>query len=496
MLNYCFKNINKLAITGAALVCITIVASITCIESGNMAINQNRDIMVTLEMPSGSSLEATSEKAGILEKQFKNVTHVKNVSVKIEPSSADFIIKTEDDAEKGSIVARLKQEAASIHDASVIFRDDAPSGYTNSVELEVTGPDIDTIRRITRKLASSIHALQGIEDVILHFKEKRPELHIMVDRPKSASTGISAAQTGSFIRNALFGPVATKYIDSHEVDVRATLDLGNRNDISQLPFIKLPTADNKWVPLGAVTRIKKTTSINSIWRKNRQRMQALTVYHHDLDLETLVHRIEKEIERIQIPEEYHISFGKSIEKYRSSQKSIRISIALAILLVYMVTASVFESLTLPFLVILSIPLSAVIVAWTMIVTGISLTFSTGMGLVVLIGIVVNNAIVLIDTYEVNLAGKDITIKSIIELSRSRLRPVIMTTLTTTLGMLPLLFSSQGSSLWQGFALTIITGLAGATVLVLFVIPVGYYYLKRSTQRPREKEENAEGFSLY
>src|SRR6056297_1535799 len=142
-------------------------------------------------------------------------------------------------------------------------------------------------------------------------------------------------------------------------------------------------------------------------------MEALTVNHDGLDMQSLVDRIQHTVNTMNIPSGYHVSFGQSIEKFTSSQQNIRISILLAILLVYMVTAAVFESITLPFLVITAIPFSAIMVILTMALAGLTLNFSTGMGFVVLIGIVVNIAIVLIDTYQVHLAGNSITIENII-----------------------------------------------------------------------------------
>ncbi|MFW5770031.1 MAG: efflux RND transporter permease subunit [Spirochaetota bacterium] len=485
----CFQNSKKYAIRGIILVILTVIIGGTGIKKGNLSINDSRDIMATLEMPSGTSLEATSKKAVLLESRFEQIENVTDVSVKVEKSSADFVIKTHHTADKKSTTKLLKTSTRDITNGSVFFQQDDSSGYSDSIDMEISGPNINVIRDITRRLAAAINPWHGIEDVILRFKEKRPELHIMIDRDKTAATGLSMAQAGSVIRNSLYGPVATKFIDRHEVDIRAELDIDDKNKIHQLAGIHLPVPEDKQVPLGAVAGFNTTTGLNMIWRKNKVRMEALTVNHDGLDMQSLVNRIQNTVDTMNIPSGYHVSFGQSIEKFTSSQQSIRISILLAILLVYMVTAAVFESITLPLLVITAIPFSAIMVILTMALTGLSLNFSTGMGFVVLIGIVVNNAIVLIDTYQVNLTDNTITKENIITLSRSRVRPVMMTTLTTTLGMLPLLFTSQGSTLWQGFALTIITGLTGATVLVLFVIPVGYYYLKKSPQRPRDTEKN-------
>ncbi len=450
----------------------------TIMKKGYMDPLMRNEIYASVELPSGTNLNETSIIVSKIEKILKEHKSVSEVSSKVEKWHADLIIKIDKKSDKTAIIKTLKttlqaEKSLNRDKAFVFFQEDRSSESSKELDIEITGPEIEKIRKIAKDLAARIGTLNGVDDVVLRFKEGRPEYDIEISSKKSALTGLSSGEIGDYVRNALFGPVSSKYLDMGEVDIRTRMKVDEKKAFDTIPSLRVVSADGKAIPLSEVAEFKETTGITTIWRKDKSRMESITVKLNDSDIETFAVKVEEEAMKLNLPTDYHIEFGESLKKMKESKKEMIIGVILAVLLVYMVIAGIFESLLLPLVVLISIPLAVIGVLLTLMIAGKTLNLPVYMGMIILVGIVVNNAIVLIDTIEKkkNIGTIDDTV--IIEASKSRIRPILMTTLTTVFGLAPLLFGGEGSSMWQGFALTVIIGMLFSTVFVLVIIPLVY-----------------------
>lgn len=443
---------------------------------------ESNEIYATVELPSGTSLDETARITESVEKTVRGERAIRELSSKVEKGHADLIMKLDDGTNKLKIIDALKKRLAGTTEAFVFFQEERSSESSRELDLEITGPDVAKIREIARDLSQRLSTVGGIDDVVLRFKEGRPAIEVIIDSKKAMETGLSSGTIGDFVRSSLFGPVSSKFVDVAEVDMRCRMLVDEAALIDRLPQLKVISGNGKAIPLGEVASFKRTEAISTVSRKDRQRMETITVKLGPHDIRTFVKKADRIIAGIQMPAEYHVNYGDSLKNLFASKKEMLLAIVLAVILVYMVVASIFESFLVPLIVLAAIPLSLIGVLFAMIAFGRSFNISVYMGMIILVGIVVNNAIVLIDAMEKKrLAGERHDLNGVISIARLRIRPIAMTTLATSLGLLPLLFGGSGGSLWRGFALTVIAGISVSGILVLYIIPVAYHVVINRSQ---------------
>ncbi len=471
---WAFSNQKKIYITLIILLALSVAGGIL-MRKEYIEPFEKSEVYASIDVPSGTNLEETSRLVKDVEQSLKQDASVKSISAKIEKWHADLIIRLKKNHTGASAVQSLKKRVShnQVSGVFVFFEEDRSNESSNELDIEITGPDIQQIRTLARKLSSLLAGMAEVDDVVLRFKEGRPEFAINIQQHKAALNNLSSGEIGDYVRSAIFGPVATKFIDMGEVDIRARLSSGGNDFFESISYMPIITNDKKTLPLGEIADFEETVGITTIWRKDKVRMESITVKLKTGDLENFSIKAKKEIDAIHIPQDYHVDFGESLKKMTDSRKEMYSGILIAILLVFMVVAGIFESFILPLIIIIAIPLAAIGVFLTLIVFGKSLNLSIYMGLIILVGIVVNNAIVLIDTIEKNKTKGTINDEDIIESAKSRIHPIMMTTLTTSLGLLPLLFGGSEGSIWRGFSMTVISGLAFSSVLVLVLIPTVY-----------------------
>ncbi len=446
---------------------------------------ESNELSATVELAAGTSLEETARVVGNIERTIRAERAVRELSTKIEKGRADLIATLRDGTDKRRTTRDLKRRLAGTTDAFVFFQEERAGESAHELDFEIIGADVEQIREIARDLAARLSALGGSEDVVLRFKEGRPAVEIVVDSGKAMESGLSAGVIGDFVRSSFHGPVASKFVDAHEVDIRCRLQADEARVIERLPALPIITAKGAAVPLGELASFRNASAITTIWRKDRARMETLTVTLGDTDLERFVKRADAVIAAMPLPAGYRIDYGDSLANLRRSKKELLGALALAVLLVYAVVAALFESTLLPLAVLAAIPLSLIGVLAALVAGGRSLNSSVYMGMIILVGIAVNTAIVLIDALEKERrASGHIDFPAIVSVARRRIRPVAMTTLAATLGLLPLLFGGSGSSLWRSFALAVIAGLAASGVMVVYAVPIAYHAVRGGRQMSR------------
>ncbi len=366
-----------------------------------------------------------------------------------------------------------------------------PLGGEGDIEIQLLGHDLDVSRRLGLELKEQLKAEPMMAEVSYSLEEQKPEVRVIFDRVKMAEIGLSAGAATQAISAYFMGKTAGRYTEGgDEYDILVRLDKENRLDVSQVERALLVTPAGKTIALKNVARAEVTLGPVSITRLNQERLTRLVCTlrqewndrdgrRHPKDLGWSIARVEEMVKatfeknRAWLGDfKYHI--GGTAEDFQTSMKWLGFAFLVSILLVFMVMASQFESLRQPFIIISTVPLSAVGVVLMFTLTRSTLDLSAVVGAIMLVGIVVNNGIVMVDAAN-QLRRQGLGRREAIERAAlMRLRPVLMTSLTTILAMFPLALEiGEGAAGWGGMAKAVIGGLLVATLLTLIVVPTVY-----------------------
>jgi HAE1 family hydrophobic/amphiphilic exporter-1 len=362
------------------------------------------------------------------------------------------------------------------------------TGSGGDIDVEIYGEDLDLARTVGLEVKKILQGIEGISEVTFSLEQGKPEYRVRLDRERMAVLGVSALAVTNTIQAYFQGVVATMYREAgydYNVLVRAPKD--RRLDVRELTQMPVATMGGKQVPLSEVAKIEPSVGPVEVQRKNQQRMVVLSATVPGSNLGGVVDKVEAAIQKYTLPPEFTYHVGGTAEDLRDTQRYMTIAFLVAVLLVYMVMASQFESLLEPFIIFFTMPMGAMGVALTFWITGITLSVPAIIGIVILVGVVVNNGIVLVD--RANQSHRDEgkpLFESVVEAGRLRFRPVLMTALTTILGMAPLAAEiGEGAETWSPMAKTLIGGLSAATFLTLFIVPALYVMIVGFVERMRE-----------
>jgi HAE1 family hydrophobic/amphiphilic exporter-1 len=346
------------------------------------------------------------------------------------------------------------------------------------LSIKVTGDSIEELGYTAKIIIDILSEVEGIYDLKSSVEEVRPELHINIDREKANLYGLSAGQIATNIQDAILGKVASYYQEGgDQFDIRVSLDKSDLENIQQLENLYISSGYGLQIPLKEIAEVVSGIGPQVINRENQQRIVTVTGNISGRFLGNVIQDAQKKLEAIVLPEGYNYTFAGENQEMIESFQSLFFALILSIFLVYMIIAAQFESLLFPFAVILSVPFSLIGVILALLITDISFNVLSFLGLIMLAGIVVNNAIVLID-YINQLRKKGLERnEAVIQGGKIRLRPILMTTLTTVLAMLPMAIAAgEGAEMRAPMAVTIIGGLTSSTFLTLIVVPIFYTYL--------------------
>jgi HAE1 family hydrophobic/amphiphilic exporter-1 len=357
-----------------------------------------------------------------------------------------------------------------------------------AVEIEVYGDDLAELNKAAEDVRDAVRTIEGTRDVRLDRGEPLEELHVVVDRERASSVGLNTATIASALRSQVYGLEATRFSgegEEWEIYLRATED--GRDSSEDIMALPITTMTGQTVTLSAVADLVPGTGPTVINRMNQQRIVTVLSDLHGVQLNAVKPQIEEKIAELDLPPSIDVAFGGDIEEQAESFQDLTLLLVLAIALVYIVMAAQFESFRGPFIIMFSIPFAFVGVFWAFLVTGTTLNIVSFMGMIMLMGIVVNNAIVLVDYANImRKRGKSIHDALVIAGER-RLRPVLMTASTTMFGMLPLALSrGEGAEGWNPLGVAMIGGLLVSTIITLVLVPVMYGIFEGRTERRRVK----------
>jgi len=365
-------------------------------------------------------------------------------------------------------------------------------GSSAPIEVEIRGYDLATGSAVAREVLAIVRSTPGAVDAQITRDDDLPELRVRIDREKAETLGINIAQISNTINTCINGSVASLYSDpatGNQYNILVRLSEDYRSRIEDLSGLVLTTATGQQVQLGNIARIEKTASPVQIDRKYQQRIVSVTANVMGRDLGSVAAEIQEKLGGVSIPQGFEIRLSGNVEQQQKTFRDLALAFGLAILLVYVVMASQFQSLIDPFIIMFTVPLGIVGVFWTLFLTNTTLSVTSFQGIIVMVGIVVSNGILLVDyTNHLRMTGVPL-MEAVVRGGRTRLKPILMTSLATVLGLIPMALGIGGESTQAPLAIAVIGGLTLSTVLTLFFVPTLYIVFEERFKRVlREQSE--------
>lgn len=357
---------------------------------------------------------------------------------------------------------------------------EAITGSVKPIEVEITGDDFEDLNQYARQLYLKLTSMKGLTDVQSTIDNGKSEIQILIDKDKASALALNTAMIALQVRQSIYGADAgnfTEMGDDYKINIRYAPEY--RDKIESIARIKVTNLRGDQIPISVFAEIKTGTGPLSIKHKAQQRTVKLMANLSEISLGEAAIQVQHLIDELEIPEGLDVELAGQLTEQDESFTDLYTIFIIGILLVYMVMAAQFESFKDPFIIMFAIPFTLVGIILAFFITGLTLSVTTFIGVIMLMGIVVNNGIVLVDyTNLLRKRGYNLT-NAVLEAGRSRLRPVLMTSFTTMLGMLPMALSKgMGKEMYSPLGVTIIGGLLVSTVITLILVPTLYSIFHR------------------
>ncbi len=350
-------------------------------------------------------------------------------------------------------------------------------GNNNSgrLQVEIRGHDLDDARRVAQDVRGVMENTPGVADVNIGREEGRPEIAVRVDRPKAAMLGMSVSSVATTIQTNVAGTTAAQFRErGNEYPVVVRLREADREEISDVGDVLLSTPTGQVVPAKNVLAVNREAGPVQIDRQNMERITRVNA-ETEVPLSEAVSSVQDRLGQVNVPPDFAVGFGPELEEQARSFAQLRLVLILAVVLVYAVMASQYESLRDPFIIMFSVPVAAIGVVLSLLLTGSSFSMQAYIGIIMLAGIVVSNAILLVDYINTLRRRDGLPIREAVELGgRTRLRPILMTSIATMLGLVPMAIGvGEGGELQAPLARVVIGGLLTSTLITLVLVPAVY-----------------------
>ncbi len=444
---------------------------------------QNR-FTIFIELPTGAKLDSSDEIVGEIEEMLQEVPEVEDFTARVEAWSSKIYVKLVGLKQRkrsvGAVIESLRSKVARLRPAFIYFEEEQEVG-TKEIILNIFGYDYDILREIAIALTTRMSHIAYFTDTKIRMREGRPELDLKVDKKKSAALGMTTREIADIVHAKVRGVRATMFhTRASEVETVARMQEKDRRTVKDIHGLTLSRGGEDRILLDQVADFEYALGPSEIWRKNKARMIQVSANIGELPLGKAAEVLKKELGDFRMPEDYFYEIGGDYPTLRETQREFLLTIAVIILLIYFVLASIFESYRQPIIIMVTVMLATIGAIGTLYMTKTAIGMGVLIGIMMLAGIVVNNGIILVDhANTLKKAGRaplkvPFVFRFLMQAAKDRLRPVLMTTATTVFGLLPMaLDRSEGSNLWNPLAITVIGGLLFATPLTLVLVPAIY-----------------------
>ena len=448
---------------------------------------------VSVEMPAGATMEETDKVLRRIEKEVAQIDEVKSIYSQVGTNEAGeftvsqgvhlgmVVIELKDLSQRRrstfEIINELRPRLIDIPAARIILRPGSMIGGGEAdLTIEVIGSDMKILSALANQVIDVARRIRGVVEPRSSWRTGKPEIKITPRREMLADQNLSVANLAMTMRTMIEGQKVSKYREgSREFDIRVKLREEDLQKIEEVPDFSVMTKDGSQ-KVSNIANIDFTEGPSQIQRKNKQRMITISAELSGTTLGQAQTLIQTGIDSMEVPEGYNIRFGGQSEMMAESFGDLLRALVLAIVLTYMLLAAIMESYIHPFTIMMTLPLALIGILYILFLTGNSISIMSLMAIIMLVGIVVNNGILLID-YTQNLRREKgyTLIEAILEAAPTRLRPIIMINLATALGMTPLALGlGAGAEMRAPMAISSIGGLITSTLFTLFLIPIIYY----------------------
>ncbi len=512
LLNWAVRH-RAVVITGAILVFGGTIALYPFMKTEFFPTADNSRVSITIELPIGTRQEITRDLALQIDREFREkypeilVSNFRegtadpdNTFAQLSDNGSHIIsmnIRLTDPGERkrGLVeICDLMREDLSrytqIKEFQVSFGGGASMSGESTVDVEIYGHDFETTDAVAARVAEHMATLKGATQINISRKDYEPEYQVDFDREKLALHGLNITTAANYLRNRVNGSTASYYReDGDEYDIRVRLAPEFRQSVEDLENVLIYNAQGQAVRVRDLGVVVERMTPPTIERKNRERVITVSgVVGQGAALSDMVKGTQDMMRNMELPSEISYVIGGTYENQQETFGELVVLLVLIILLVFIVMAAQFESLTDPFVIMFSIPFALTGVILGLLITGTPLSVMAFIGLLLLMGIVVKNGIVLID-YTILCRERGMSIlTAVVTAGRSRLRPVLMTTMTTVLGMIPMAIGTgEGAEMWRPMGMTVAWGLSVSTVITLIIVPVVYSVFGGNGIRRRRKK---------
>lgn len=494
--------------TSLLLVSAALIASFCLIPLIGAELFPSQDagrISVSIELPSNTVLEETQKVADQVEEIIKKVPEVDlvlnsvggNGAMSMGGSSTNtaslvIMLKPLSERERSDkeIAHELQQQVSQIPGAEITAEayDMMSMSSGGAISVEIKGNNDDDMELLASSIEDIMYSVSGTINIENSIEDTDEELDIIIDREKAAYYSVSASSVYQTVALALNGSTVSKYRGGEEeLDIVLKYPKEISTSLENLENLMVPSNTGGQVPLSEVATVEHGFGQKSISRQDQSRIATISCDIYGRDLNSVTNDIMAQVNQLPVPAGCTIETGGDVESMQDTFTDLFLAIAMALILVYMVMACQFESLMMPLLIMASVPVMFIGVFPGLLLTGQRISMMSLLGILMLEGIVVNNAIVLVD-YVQQLRAKGLCKReAVVESGKTRIRPILVTTLTTILAMIPQLVSTaEGSETFKPMAATVIFGLACSTIISLLVIPILYEIIESWPKKLRRK----------
>ncbi len=463
------------------------------IDSELMPISDEGEIRISIDMEAGTQLELVDAKMLMAEERIKDIPEITNIvataggggwgSSNTGSLRISLLSKSERERSDEEIAADMRDKMANIPGARVRVRTVSNNRMTRvmgggggRIEIQVRGHEMDEAYRLASIIVENVESVEGITDVNLSRTAGAPEDLVQIDRQKAAELGLSVQQISSTLETVLSGTKAGDYMDhGKEYPLMVQVKDAERLPMNEILDFSISNTDGNPIVLRNVVDISQGEGSTVIERVNQERMIDVSANLSGRNLSAVIGDIQDRLDEIPLPTGFSVEIVGDYKEQQESFRELTIGIILALVLIYMVMASQFESIRDPFIVMFSVPFALIGVSGILYLTGTTFNIQTYIGIIMLAGIVVNNAILLVNTTNQLRDVEGMKLRPAIEeAGRRRLRPILMTALSTVLGLLPMAIGlGEGSETQAPLARAVVGGLLSSTFITLVLIPVLY-----------------------
>lgn len=449
-------------------------------------------VNVKLETPNGTLNNILKEESLKLANEVKEVDGVANVSLKGKDNTANMSILLDKNRKKSDkeIARDIRKVISDVPGLKVeVSTGGTQMSQSSPISISVKGADFNVLEEISNEVLKRMETISGIENIKSTNSDKAEEIKISIDKEKSAKYGLNALTISQSISGYFKNTrVMNLRIDDSNYEVYIS-PISNKNpDLESLKEVTVTSITGSKIPLLQICKIERGEGFSEIYRTGGLREVTISAGLDGKPLNEAVKEIKNSLNDYNIPQGYEIVYGGEIEQMKDAFFQMALALILAVLLVYMVMAAQFESLINPFIIMFTVPLAFIGAIFVLFYTGVTISIPAMIGFVMLTGIIVNNGIVLIDFINKEKEKGIETRQAIINSGKTRLQPILMTALTTIIGLLPMALGiGEGNEIQLPLAMTVIGGLTIGTLLTLIVIPVVYSIFDQIAKKFKRKK---------